>query len=68
MERTWESMSMGAGRKNEPSFDKDGNQVGGTVYNDCPKSPDGYHHFTAASNVQSVEKFVCDYCPKFFYD
>lgn len=67
MERSWESMSMGAGRKAEPEI-VDGKCINGTIYEDCPNSPDKFHHFTAVSNVQSVEKFACDYCPKFFYD
>ena len=48
-------MSMGEGRKLAPS---------GT----CSKSPDGKHHYTAVSNVQSVEHFVCDHCGEGFYD
>ena len=40
---------MGAGRKLEP-------------YGTCDKSPDGMHHYTAVSCVQSVEHFVCDPC------
>lgn len=27
-----------------------------------PTSPDGYHHWTCVTNVQSVETFVCDHC------
>jgi len=64
----WAAMSMGAGRKLEPEFNDKGEQIGGTVFNDCPVSPDGYHHFTAISNVQSIETFKCDHCPKTFSD
>lgn len=60
-------MSMGEGRKKEPTFDSSG-RVNGTIYEGCPNSPDGYHHFTAVSNIQSVEHFVCDYCPENWYD
>jgi len=63
----WDSMSMGAGRKSEPHI-VNGECINGTVYLNCPKSPDGFHHFTATSNVQSVERFDCDYCEKYFYD
>lgn len=52
---TWEGMSMGAGRKLQP-------------YGECPKSPDGKHHYTAVSCVQSIEHFVCDYCPDEWWD
>jgi hypothetical protein len=60
-------VSMGHGRKLEPEV-LDGVLVSGTVFEGCPASPDGYHHFTAVSNIQSVEHFRCDYCPKGFYD
>lgn len=51
----WESMSMGEGRKLEP-------------YGECSKSPDGMHHYTAVSCVQSVEHFVCDFCQDSWWD
>jgi hypothetical protein len=51
----WDSMSMGGGRELEP-------------YGKCAKSPDGKHHYRAASNVQSVERFVCGYCEDWYYD
>lgn len=54
---SWAGMSMGEGRKLEPQ---------GTCPSD--KSPDGKHHYTAVSNVQSVEHFVCDHCGDDFYD
>jgi hypothetical protein len=57
---SWEGMSMGEGRKIEPGImSKEG---------ECPKSPDGKHHYTAVSCVQSVEHFVCDYCPDDWWD
>ena len=59
---SWAGMSMGEGRKLK------GGPGMGTVFQGCPKSPDGYHDFTAISNVQSVEHFVCDYCGEDFYD
>ena len=52
---SWEGMSMGEGRKLESS---------GT----CEKSPDGKHHYTAVTCVQSVEHFVCDYCGDDWWD
>lgn len=61
------NISMGERRKAEPQV-VDGKVVNGTVYEGCPNSPDGLHHFTCDENIQSVERFVCDYCPKFFYD
>lgn len=48
-------VSMGGGRKLEP-------------YGKCTKSPDGKHHYTAVSCIQSVEHFVCDYCRDGYYD
>jgi hypothetical protein len=52
---SWEGMSMGEGRKLAPM-------------GDCPKSPDHMHHYTAVTNVQSVEHFVCDYCGDDWWD
>lgn len=52
---SWEGMSMGEGRKIE----------GGKG---CSNSPDGNHHYTAVSCVQSVEHFVCDYCSDDWWD
>lgn len=49
-------MSMGAGRK-----------VVGWREGVC-SSPDTKHHYTAVSNVQSVEHFVCDFCGDSYYD
>lgn len=49
-------MSMGGGRK-ITSWSKN-----------CLKSEDGHHHYTAVSNVQSVEHFVCDDCGDSYYD
>jgi hypothetical protein len=46
---------MGAGRKLDP-------------HGKCPISPDGMHHYTAVSCVQSVEHFVCEHCLDDFYD
>jgi len=60
-------MSIGEGRKKHPEI-IDGQAVNGTMYEGCPKSPDGFHYFTAVSNLNSVEHFVCDYCPEEFYD
>lgn len=54
-------MSMGEGRKLDPNS-------GGTVYEGCPSSPDGKHHFTCYANLNSVEFFRCDYCPEEFSD
>lgn len=48
-------VSMGHGRKLEP-------------YGSCSKSPDGKHHYTAVSCIQSVEHFVCDYCEDSWWD
>jgi hypothetical protein len=48
-------MSMGEGRKLAP-------------YGKCDKSPDGMHHYTAVANLNSVEHFVCDYCPDNWWD
>lgn len=48
-------VSMGGGRKLTP-------------YGDCPKSPDGKHHYTAISCIQSMEHFVCDYCGHDWWD
>lgn len=53
---SWEGMSMGEGR-----------QVV-SITKTCPKSKDGYHHYTAVSNVQSVEHFVCDDCGDEYWD
>jgi hypothetical protein len=55
MANPWEAMSMGEGRKLEPS-------------GECDKSPDGKHHYTAVSCVQSVEHFVCDFCGDSWWD
>jgi len=52
---SWEGMSMGEGRKLEPT-------------GDCPESPDGKHHYIAVTCVQSVEHFVCDYCGDDWWD
>lgn len=52
---SWEGMSMGGGRKVE----------GGEG---CPNSPDGKHHYTAVTCVQSVEHFVCDHCDDEWWD
>ena len=67
---SWEGMSMGEGRKLHGGPD-----AGGTYFTEpCPgapgkpASPDGYHHYTAVTNVQSVEHFVCDHCVKEFSD
>jgi hypothetical protein len=60
---SWAGMSMGEGRK-----------VEGDLTNPClgspdkPKSPDGRHHYTAVTCVQSVEHFVCDHCDDDWYD
>jgi hypothetical protein len=62
------NISLGDGRKLEPKFNNEGQLISGTVFKDCLNSSDGYHHFTAAENIQSIEKFVCDFCTKFFYD
>jgi hypothetical protein len=49
-------VSMGGGRKLEP-------------YGECPgASPDGKHHYTAQSCIQSTEHFVCDYCEDSWWD
>lgn len=48
-------MSMGEGRRLEP-------------YGTCAESPDGKHHYTAVSCIQSVEHFVCDYCRDDWWD
>lgn len=48
-------MSMGEGRKLRPM-------------GKCEPSPDGQHHYTSISCVQSVEHFVCDHCRNDFYD
>lgn len=61
-------VSMGEGRHLDPEVGPDGKSNSGTVFNDCPTSPDGLHHFTAVSCIQSIEHFVCDHCPKHFYD
>lgn len=53
-ERKWDAMSMGGGRELEP-------------YGKCPESPDGKHHYKAASCVQSVERFVCGH-GDWYYD
>jgi hypothetical protein len=58
----WDSMGMGGGSRLEPEFDDEGNLTNGTMYEGCPKSPDGYHHFSHASCVQSVDHHVCDHC------
>lgn len=49
-------VSMGGGRK-VTSFRKD-----------CPQSSDGHHHYTAISNIQSVEHFVCGDCGDEYWD
>lgn len=49
-------VSMGGGRK-IVSYSKT-----------CEKSPDGYHHYTAISCIQSVEHFVCDFCEDSYWD
>ncbi len=61
-------MSMGEGRKMEPQVGPDGRATNGTVYNDCPDSPDGLHHFTCYACLNSVEFFRCDHCPKEYSD
>lgn len=48
-------VSMGGGRKLKP-------------HGTCEKSPDGKHHYTAVSCIQSVEHFVCDYCEDDWWD
>ena len=48
-------VSMGGGRKLAP-------------YGKCSKSPDDMHHYTAVSNIQSVEHFVCDFCEDDWWD
>jgi hypothetical protein len=60
-------VSMGHGRKMEPNV-VDGKVTNGTAFIGCPNSPDTFHHFTAVSCIQSIEHFVCDYCPEYFYD
>jgi hypothetical protein len=55
--RSWESMSMGEGRRLAPS---------GTC--PSPDSPDGKHRYVAVSCVQSVEHFVCDHCGDDWWD
>jgi len=58
---SWAGMSMGEGRKVEGRADLK-----------CPgtksPSPDGRHHYTAVTNVQSVEHFVCDHCDDEWWD
>ena len=64
---SWAGMSMGEGRKvdgwKEGACPKDGVQPDGK-----PPSPDTKHHFTAVTNVQSVEHFVCDHCGEEYWD
>lgn len=50
-------MSMGEGRKLRPDW-----------WPGCEKSPDGNHHYTAISCIQSVEHFVCDHCEDSWWD
>ena len=59
-------MSMGEGRKLEPPTDPERWVAG--MFKGCPSSPDGMHHYTAISCIQSVEHFKCDHCPEEFYD
>lgn len=58
---SWEGMSMGEGRKIDSSHACPGSS-------NKPQSPDGKHHYTAISNVQSVEHFVCDHCEDEYWD
>lgn len=64
---SWEGMSMGEGRKVHG-----GEGMGTMLSAKCPgtksPSPDGYHHWTAVTNVQSVEHFVCDHCDDDWWD
>ena len=58
---SWAGMSMGEGRKIDSAQD-----CPGSIHK--PASPDGKHHYTAVTNVQSVEHFVCDHCEDHYYD
>ena len=49
------AQSLGEGRKLQP-------------FGTCSNSPDGKHHYEVVSCVQSVEHFVCGYCPDEYYD
>lgn len=61
---SWEAMSMGEGRKHDGLASHQAEECPGTK----SKSPDGRHHFTAVSCVQSVEHFVCDHCSEDWWD
>ena len=56
-------MSMGEGRRLEPTLVQDSE-----LFGPCAASPDGMHHYTAVSCIQSVEHFVCDHCRNGWYD
>lgn len=62
-------MSMGHGRRLVPPPAPA--HAGGTIFEDCPRSPrpDRRHEYTAVSNLNSVEHFVCDFgCGEEFSD
>lgn len=63
---SWEGMSMGEGRKVDGW--EEGACPNGTQPFNKPPSPDTKHHYTAVTNVQSVEHFVCDHCDDEWYD
>ena len=48
-------VSLGEGRELPPT-------------GECQESTDGMHHYVAVSCVQSVEHFVCKFCPDNYFD
>ena len=62
---SWAGMSMGEGRKIDSDTPCHGSPDRPPYK---PPSPDGKHHYTAITNVQSVEHFVCDHCDDEWWD
>lgn len=48
-------VSMGEGRTLKP-------------YGTCSKSPDGMHHYHCTENIQSMERFDCEFCGDWWCD